>query len=290
MNYMRNVILELDKAGLRSKVKVMVGGAPSMRHSLRKSALTSTPRMPTRPSQARNNCSALLEPNDASMRTRQVDINYKDLTIDRQEIYRAMGYGDETPEPEILDMLNEVLSQAQRVCKPCFLYRICNGQVMTPLHIEIGGVNFRPGKIITDSLAGAELFCLFVATAGREFEEFRHTYKESGDCVREFIADSVGSVLAEACVAKLEQQLDCDLEIPHTLPYSPGYCGWRVTEQHLLFGMLPDRPCGIELTESSLMYPIKSVSGIIGIGSRVERKPYGCAICRNTACYKRRIS
>ena len=55
------------------------------------------------------------------MRTRQVDINYKDLTIDRQEIYRAMGYGDETPEPEILDMLDEVLSQAQRVCKPCFL-------------------------------------------------------------------------------------------------------------------------------------------------------------------------
>lgn len=54
--------------------------------------------------------------------------------------------------------------------------------------------------------------------------------------------------------------------------------------------MLPDRPCGIELTESSLMYPIKSVSGIIGIGSRVERKPYGCTICRNTACYKRRIS
>ena len=100
----------------------------------------------------------------------------------------------------------------------------------------------------------------------------------------------MGSVLAEACVARLEQQLDSDLNVPHTLPYSPGYCGWRVTEQHLLFGMLPDRPCGIELTESSLMYPIKSVSGIIGIGSRVERKPYGCAICRNTACYKRRTS
>ena len=224
------------------------------------------------------------------MRTRQIDIDYKDLAIDRQEIYRAMGYGDETPEPEILAMLDEVLARTQCVCRPRLLYRICNGQVITPLHIEVGGVNFRPGKIITDSLAGAELFCLPVAPAGREFEEFRHTYKEAGDCVREFIADSVGSVLAEACVARLEQQLDSDLNVPHTLPYSPGYCGWRVTEQHLLFGMLPDRPCGIELTESSLMYPIKSVSGIIGIGSRVERKPYGCAICRNTACYKRRTS
>ena len=109
------------------------------------------------------------------MRTRQIDIDYKDLAIDRQEIYRTMGYGDGTPEPEILAMLDEVLAQTQRVCRPRILYRICNGQVLTPLHIEIGGVNFRPGKIITDSLAGAELFCLFVATAGREFEEFRRT-------------------------------------------------------------------------------------------------------------------
>lgn len=224
------------------------------------------------------------------MRTLQTEIDFKDLTIDRQEIYRAMGYGDGTPEPDILALLDEVLAQTKRICKPRILYRICNGQVLTPLHIEVGGVNFRPGKIITDSLVGSELFCLFVATAGREFEEFRHAYKESGDCVREFIADSVGSVLAEACVANIEQRLDHDLTVPHTLPYSPGYCGWRITEQHLLFGMLPDRPCGIELTESSLMFPIKSVSGIIGIGSRVERKPYGCAICGNKTCYKRRIS
>lgn len=224
------------------------------------------------------------------MRSRQIDIDYKDLVIDRQEIYRAMGYDESMPEPEILTMLEEVLAKTQRICKPRLFYRICNGEVMSPLHIEIGGVNFRPGKIITDSLAGAELFCLFVVTAGCEFEEFRHSYKEAGDCVREFIADSVGSVLAEACVADLEQRLDRELEVPHTYPYSPGYCGWKVTEQHLLFGMLPDRPCGIELTESSLMYPIKSISGVIGIGSQVERKPYGCAICRNTTCYKRRIS
>lgn len=223
------------------------------------------------------------------MRSRQIDIDYKDLTIDRQEIYRTMGYGESMPDSEILAMLDEVLAKTQRICKPRLIYRICNGEVISPLYIKIGGVNFRPGKIITDSLSGAELFCLFVVTVGREFEEFRHSYKETGDTVREFIADSVGSVLAEACVAKLDRLLDCDLNIPHTLPYSPGYCGWKITEQHLLFGMLPNQPCGVELTESSLMYPIKSISGVFGIGSRVERKPYGCAICRNTSCYKRRI-
>ena len=33
------------------------------------------------------------------MRTRQIDIDYKALAIDRQEIYRTMGYGDGTAEP-----------------------------------------------------------------------------------------------------------------------------------------------------------------------------------------------
>lgn len=224
------------------------------------------------------------------MLTRQFDVDFAELTLDRQEIFRTMGYGDAAPDPEIVRMLDEVLDDTQRTARPRILYGICPGRVVPPIRIEAGGVEFHTGKIIADSLAGAERFCLFVATAGREFEELRHAYKEAGDCVREFVADSVGSVLAEACVTRIEQRLDSELDVPHTYPYSPGYCGWRVAEQQLLFGMLPDHPCGIELTESSLMFPIKSVSGIIGIGAAIHRKPYGCAICRNTTCYKRRAT
>ncbi|MEG0807317.1 MAG: vitamin B12 dependent-methionine synthase activation domain-containing protein [Alistipes sp.] len=224
------------------------------------------------------------------MQTQQVAIPYGDLVIDRHEIYRAMGYGEAIPESNIEKMLDEVLAQTQCICRPRILYGICPGQVLSPLHITIEGVDFHTGKIITDSLAGSERFCLFVATVGREFEEFRCAYKEAGDYVREFIADSVGSVLAEACVAIIEQRLDREQRETHTYPYSPGYCGWRVSEQQLLFGLLPKDPCGIELSESSLMFPIKSVSGVIGLGAQIQRKPYGCAICRNTTCYKRRIS
>ena len=69
--------------------------------------------------------------------------------------------------------------------------------------------------------------------------------------------------------------------------YSPGYCGWNVAEQHRLFALLPERPCGIELGRSALMKPEKSVSGIIALGREVEKRPYGCAICNRRNCYKR---
>ena len=70
--------------------------------------------------------------------------------------------------------------------------------------------------------------------------------------------------------------------------FSPGYCGWNVSEQHKLFSLLPGNFCGIRLTESALMDPVKSVSGIIGIGPDVRRMPYTCSLCDMKNCIYRR--
>ena len=46
--------------------------------------------------------------------------------------------------------------------------------------------------------------------------------------------------------------------------------------------------CGVSLTESSLMVPIKSVSGIIGLGPQVRHLDYTCGLCDFKQCYKRK--
>ena len=71
--------------------------------------------------------------------------------------------------------------------------------------------------------------------------------------------------------------------------YSPGYCGWQVAEQHKLFQLIPDNYCGIRLTESALMDPVKSVSGIIGIGENVKINPYTCRMCDMPDCVYRKV-
>lgn len=223
------------------------------------------------------------------MTVKEYDISYGDLRLDRKEFYHAMEYGDDTPGQGISDMLDDVLMHAAAICRPKIMFGICSGTVLSPARVEAEGLVFHPGKIIADSLAGADRFCFFTATAGTEYENWRNGFRKSGDLVMEFIADAVGSVLAEACSAKVEEYLGDMLDVPFTYPYSPGYCGWRLTDQKLLFSLFPHRPCGIELTDSCLMYPIKSVSGIIGIGENVIRRPYGCAICTLKSCYKRRI-
>jgi hypothetical protein len=52
---------------------------------------------------------------------------------------------------------------------------------------------------------------------------------------------------------------------------------------------MPDeRPCGVMLTESSLMLPIKSVSGVIGLGPDVRHQDYTCGLCSYADCFRRK--
>ena len=75
----------------------------------------------------------------------------------------------------------------------------------------------------------------------------------------------------------------------HTNRFSPGYCGWHVSEQKKLFPLFPSaEPCGIRLTDSSLMLPIKSVSGVIGLGDGVRKLEYTCGLCTYDKCYRRK--
>jgi cobalamin-dependent methionine synthase I len=130
-----------------------------------------------------------------------------------------------------------------------------------------------------------------MCTAGEEFETFQKRLKTEGDMVRVFIADALGSVIAEKCADQMELTLQESIDKlgwKHTNRFSPGYCGWHVSEQQKLFPLFDGHTCGITLTESSLMVPIKSVSGIIGLGREVRKLDYTCGLCTFEKCYKRK--
>jgi hypothetical protein len=73
--------------------------------------------------------------------------------------------------------------------------------------------------------------------------------------------------------------------------FSPGYCGWHVSGQKRLFEVLQPDKIGLELTDSYLMKPLKSISGAIVAGSlRIfdfEDNFSFCANCRDHSCLKR---
>jgi cobalamin-dependent methionine synthase I len=72
--------------------------------------------------------------------------------------------------------------------------------------------------------------------------------------------------------------------------FSPGYCDWPVEEQRILDGILDFSKIGVRLTDSYMMAPKKSVSGVVGIGPKniFSGSRSQCEICGDKECgYKR---
>ena len=128
--------------------------------------------------------------------------------------------------------------------------------------LNVEGRTFSVGRIISRQIRGAEGFAFFVATAGMEFERMQRRLEEKGDMLRVFIADALGSVIAEKTADVMERWLQIFINARgwrHTNRFSPGYCGWHVSEQQKLFPLFGvEKPCGVSLTESSLMVPIRA--------------------------------
>lgn len=218
---------------------------------------------------------------------REHDIPFDELSVTPADVYRAMGYGTETPGEEIGEIVEEVLECVASFMTGRCMYCRVDG-VLEKHTLRISRETFGVGAVIARQLKGSEFYLLFAATAGQEFDQWLEKTKRCNDIVLHFIADSLGSCLAEKVAGRMETYIGRDLalqERKHTNRFSPGYCGWQVSEQQKLFSLFPTpTPCGIRLTASSLMIPIKSVSGIIGAGAQVKKQEYNCGRCAGEGC------
>ena len=206
--------------------------------------------------------------------------------LPEKEVWFAMGYRDSVPDERVRDLVLQLRDRLVPQATLRYMYQIVEAEKLSPRQVRFAGKTFTPEGIICSYLKGMTHALLFIGTAGWEFNRAKEALKDEDDIVSDFIADSIGSVLAEMTVARMEKEYDG----PGTLsmPYSPGYCNWDIREQHLLFSLFPERPCGVILSDSSLMAPEKSISGFFALGETLQRQPYHCQICKNTKCYKRR--
>jgi hypothetical protein len=157
--------------------------------------------------------------------------------------------------------------------------------------VEIEGIEFDVKPIIFSQVKEAAAAALFICTAGQEVGGRSRRSMSGGDLLRGYVYDVIGSEVAENAAERMQDSLRAAAAATGmniTNRFSPGYCGWDVAEQHKLFSFFPDNWCGITLTDSALMNPVKSVSGIIGLGTRVRQREYPCRQCREVNCIYRR--
>lgn len=215
-------------------------------------------------------------------------IEFDSLDLKASDIFKEIGYREALPEEETVIITNTLLSRVASVATPSCTFALYDG-TLSRSSVMLNRYMLKTGKTIAGLLKNSEYFCLFAATAGSSFQHFQDNIKEKGDILQTFILDIIGTCIAERTGDIMEKLLEEQIEdCKHTHRFSPGYCGWPLTEQKQLFRLLGNNPSGITLSKSCLMTPVKSISGIIGIGKEVNEKQYGCNFCELETCYKKK--
>jgi len=219
--------------------------------------------------------------------------DFKDLHLDVRRIEKLLGYEKEDSVEPISMTIEKILKESESFHNIRAEYRIFENFTfnISEMILKINDLDFNVGKIIFNQLRNSEILVFFLATAGEEIELKSREAMKRGDYLSGYIYNIVGSEIAEAAAEKMHDHLQMSMAPSGrsvTSRFSPGYCEWDLSEQYLLFSLFPDNFCGIRLTSSALMDPLKSVSGIIGAGSDVKRLAYPCKLCSMKNCSFRR--
>lgn len=211
---------------------------------------------------------------------------------DSGNVWELIGKEIPRDDPIARDLLPELLEKCRQASTPRAAYRLIKKEELAEKgQVHMGGIAFLVGGTIDKMLRESEYYALFIATAGPGPERIAGEYMARGDYLEGYISNIAGSVLAEAMAEKIHREIGDEAKkrgMNFTNRYSPGYCGWKVDEQQKLFSFFPENSCGISLTESSLMSPIKSVSGLVGLGKNVCFRDYTCELCSMKDCVYRR--
>jgi hypothetical protein len=218
--------------------------------------------------------------------------SFSDLKIDATQIERFMGYKEGESDESVYELTARLLKEVGSIVRIKAEYAVFDAVKFNDpdKSVRIDDVVFDLKKIVFGQIKRADAIAIFLCTAGREIGDRSRIAMKEGDLLTGYIYDVIGSEIVEAASDLVQADLEHEMLMVGrkiTNRYSPGYCGWNVEEQHKLFSFFTDNYCGISLTPSALMDPVKSVSGFIGIGEHVRYNPYTCRLCDMKDCIYR---
>jgi len=186
--------------------------------------------------------------------------------------------------PRAIEEVAGLAGQAREIARPKAVYREAFINSRTDEQVVVDGVTLT-SKILGINLAKTKRVFPFLLTCGMELEEWSRSFD---NILTGFWIDSIKCLAlgaaSNAFLAHLEENY-------HPGPVScmnPGSLNdWPIQEQKQLFELLGDScgAIGVKLTESFMMMPVKSVSGI---QFPSDEKFTNCQLCPRKDCPGRR--
>ena len=210
-----------------------------------------------------------------------------ELRADRSEALRYLGYGKNSPDEAVLELLDSCEKELLDSCQA----RACWARVPVSFPSE-HSVDLGFGPIESVSLAkhlkGCHSALLFAATIGIGADRLVARWSRLRPS-RSAVLDALGSSAVECWCDDVERELTKDEE-KHCDRFSPGYGDFPLHHQKALMHCLDmGRLLGISLSDSLLMKPAKSVTAVIGLGASARTCGSKCMFCEKKNCIYREV-
>jgi hypothetical protein len=179
---------------------------------------------------------------------------------------------------------SQLLEEAKRKANPRALYRESYVEKGDNNAFSVDGIRLN-SRVLKINLEGKYRIFPFLATCGIELEEWSEKHS---DILLKYFSDYIKNTALTAAVDFLKDYIKKTYSIPEISSMSPGSLNdWPIEQQEPLFQILGNSAelSGVVLTESFLMKPSKSISGII---FPVEESFESCMLCPRENCPERR--
>jgi hypothetical protein len=204
------------------------------------------------------------------------------LSLDREEALKMLHYDKNKIDSGL--NIHELIDTAISCAKPKAVFKTSYIEERNKNRVNLDGVEFTSG-VLAVNLKNIERVFPYVVTCGRELDGINIPPE---DMLKSYYLDAIKEIILEKAFDYLRDFIKGRFKTGNLSHMSPGSLeDWPIQEQTRLFSLLGNvnETIGVELTESLLMVPVKSVSGI---HFPTETNFESCRLCPRSNCRARR--
>lgn len=204
------------------------------------------------------------------------------VTVPFEQVCASLRLEDE----DDIAMMQGKFAAAKRIACPKAVYRICAVDNIVDERVCIEGKVFE-SAMLARNLDGIHRVFAYVVTCGREVDDWSH--RETDPIVGVWL-DMIKEMLLSDARRQFWEHICKAHKISSLSSMSPGSGNldtWPICQQQMLFDLIGDVPAatGAVLTDSFLMLPTKTVSGVL---YHTDQTFVTCSVCRRINCIGRK--
>ena len=209
---------------------------------------------------------------------------------DVREALRYLGVRGE-PDAELLRTMSALAERLAARVTPKYVYRVFPvSPTGDGVVLEGAGLTL-PGELAVKTLAECSQAAVFLCTLGAGFETLFRAEQARG-LDRAVMLDALGSAYVETGCDAAEAEIAARFPGQYlTDRFSPGYGDLPLSLQREVCALLDARRrLGVQVTDSLLMNPVKSVTAVVGIAAAPQpARIRGCGVCplRERCAYRK---